>query len=50
MEQIEVKEVITKIDTKKFKHIESIEFDGKIYKSINHSIITIIFIMKQIIV
>lgn len=31
--KIEVKEVITKIDTKKFKCIKSIEFDGKIYES-----------------
>lgn len=31
--KIEVKEVITKIDTKKFKSVKSIEFDGKIYES-----------------
>ena len=31
--EIEVKEVITKIDTKKFKSVKSIEFDGKIYES-----------------
>lgn len=31
--EIEVKEVITKIDTKKFKSVESIEFDGKTYES-----------------
>lgn len=31
--RIEVKEVITKIDTKKFKCFKSIEFDGKIYES-----------------
>ena len=31
--KIEVKEVITKIDTKKFKYFKSIEFDGKIYES-----------------
>ena len=31
--EIEVKEVITKIDTKKFKCVKSIEFDGKIYES-----------------
>ena len=31
--EIEVKEVITKIDTKKFKYFKSIEFDGKIYES-----------------
>lgn len=31
--EIEVKEVITKIDTKKFKYFKSIEFDGKTYES-----------------
>lgn len=35
--EIEVKEVIIKIDTKKFKCIKSIEFDGKIYESFDNN-------------
>lgn len=35
--EIEVKEVITKVDTKKYKHFKSIEFDGKIYESFDNN-------------